>query len=94
MNDLNNFNPDNFKKWMKSQNGFETEIKRDEGIEVETKFGPKRIMRHMTLETGRAGKVIRDFIQNGGVVKEIDGNRCLVEVSSGSFYINKRYLIT
>jgi hypothetical protein len=36
---------------------------------------------------------VREFVQSGGVVKSADGEELLVEVESGSFYINKRNVI-
>jgi len=87
-------NPDNFKKWMKSQNDFETKIENTIiGSTAETKFSGKRILKNMILESGKAAKVVKEFVENGGIIKEINEEEYLIEVHSGSFYINKKYII-
>lgn len=59
------------------------------GVSVEARHCGKRTARCITLESGRAGRVVREFVQEGGVVRAVDGDEYLVEVNSGSFYINK-----
>lgn len=59
------------------------------GVSVEARHCGKRTARCITLESGRAGRVVREFVQEGGVVRAVDGDEYLVEVTSGSFYINK-----
>jgi high-affinity K+ transport system ATPase subunit B len=94
MNEFEYLNPDNFKKWMKSQNDFESNLNNTViGLTAETKFSGKRIIKNITLEQGRANKVVKEFIENGGIVKEVNENEYLIEVSSGSFYINKKFVI-
>lgn len=87
-------NPDSFKKWMKSQNDFDTNMDQNLiGSFVETKFSGKRIIKHITIEDGKETRVVKDFIENGGTIKEISEEEYLIEVKSGSFYINRRYVI-
>lgn len=87
-------NPDNFKRWMKSQNDFDTNLEQTLiGCVVETKFSAKRILKNLEIESGRAIKVVKDFIDNGGVIKEVNGNEYLIQVESGSFHINKKFVI-
>lgn len=87
-------NPDNFKKWMKSQEEFDPSMECDlVGIQVETRFGVKRILKKMTVESGRAGKVAKDFVENGGVISEVIGEEYLIKVESGSFLISKNMVI-
>ena len=93
MNDLRYLNPDDFKKWMKVQEDEEEPRGQVVGMKVEARFCGKRIAREMTLESGRAGRVVREFIKNGGTVKSVDGEEYLIEVKSGSFYTNKRNIV-
>jgi hypothetical protein len=87
-------NPDNFKKWMNSQDEFDPSMKCNlVGLQVETRFGAKRIMNKMTIESGRASKVAKDFVENGGVISEVIGEEYLIKVGSGSFLISKNMVI-
>lgn len=94
MNNLEHLNADDFKKWIKtheSDNAFERSNL--VGMKVEAKFCGKKIARSIVLENGRAGRVVREFVQNGGLIKSVDGDEYLVEVESGSFYINRCNII-
>jgi len=91
MDDLKFFNPDDFRRWMKKQDDeCSAEGNSVVGAFAEARYCGKRIARNITLESGRAGKVVREFVTSGGVVKEVDGEEYLIEVESGSFYIHKR----
>lgn len=94
MNKFGFLNADDFKRWIK-KNHNEEAVKETNliGTTVESKYSGKKIAKNMTLETGSAGKVIREFVQFGGVIKEIDGSEYLIEVESGSFFTNKRNVI-
>lgn len=94
MDNIRFLNPDDFKRWMKKQDIKDAE----EGVNmvgaiVESKYCGKRIARSITLESGKAGRVVREFVQNGGVVKAVEGNEYLIEVESGSFFLNKKNII-
>jgi hypothetical protein len=94
MSNFNYLNPDNFKKWMKSQDDFKIKIEQSLiGLNVETKFSAKRLSKKVTIENGKLSKVLREFVDNGGILKEINEDDYLIEVDSGSFYINKKYVI-
>jgi hypothetical protein len=94
MNDLSNLNPDNFKKWMRSQNDFDANMEQNlEGASVETRFSAKRIIAHMIPEEGRVSKMAKEFVESGGALRKVDGDEYLIEVASGSFYIHKKYVI-
>jgi hypothetical protein len=87
-------NPDDFKRWMKKNDGDEEPTEKSlVGASVEARHCGKRTARCITLESGRAGRVVREFLQSGGVVRAVDGEECLLEVASGSFYIHKRDVI-
>lgn len=87
------FNADNFKRWMKNHPDSGTDECNMVGVEVQAKFGVKKTMKNMTVESGKAGRVIREFMENGGVVRDVSGEEYLVEVSSGKFTINRRMLV-
>lgn len=94
MNNFFNLNPDNFKKWIKSQKEEKFKIKKNEiGSFAETKIKLKRLLENMEIEQGKETKVAKEFIEYGGIIKEINESQCLIEVKSGSFYINKKYII-
>ncbi|NBT57564.1 hypothetical protein EBT16_02155 [bacterium] len=87
-------NPDNFKKWMKNQEQFSPSMDCNlVGLQAETRFSAKRIMSKMTIESGRANKVAKDFVENGGVISEVLEEEYLIKVESGSFLINKNLVI-
>jgi hypothetical protein len=92
---INFINPDNFKKWMKLQNDeFSHKLENTViGSTAETKLSLKRIAKNITIEYGKANKIAKEFIENGGTVKEIIGEEYLIEVKSGAFFVNKRYVI-
>lgn len=94
MNDYELFSLDNFKKWMKDQKEFDSKIakKFPIGEQVESKVGSKKFSEIMTLEDGQMNRVVKDFIKNGGKVKEVSGKEFLIEVTMGSFYVPKNYV--
>lgn len=95
MMNFRNLNPNDFKKWMRQHDaepvdGATVAV----GSVVEARYCGKKTARSIVLESGKAGRVIREFVQNGGTVKSVEGDEYLVEVDSGSFYINKRNIIS
>lgn len=92
---MNNFlNPDNFKKWMRNQDEKDFEIIKDKiGSLAETKLSMKRLSKNIEVIEGKKNKIIKDFFENGGTIKEILNEECLLEVKHGSFYINKKHII-
>lgn len=88
-------NVDNFKRWMKSHEECTAEDGTGiVGSEVQPKYGPKRTIRNISVESGKPGKVIREFMDGMGVIREVSGNECLVGVPSGEFTINRKFLTT
>lgn len=87
------FNVDNFRRWMKTHPEKEESEPNIVGLDVQARFGAKKMIRHMTVESGRAGKVIREFMEEGGVVGQVSGNEYLIRVASGSFIVNKKYIV-
>lgn len=95
MNNKNDFfSLDNFKKWMKNQNEFDSKIgkKFPIGEQVTSKISAKKLVNVMNLENGQMNKVVKDFMKNGGKISEVSGNEFLIEVTMGSFYIQKNYV--
>jgi translation initiation factor IF-1 len=95
MDDFYHLNPDNFKKWMRTH-GEEFEVSMENnvvGLNVETKFSGKRMIHKMTIESGDAVKVAKEFVELGGVIENVDGDEYLIKVNSGSFYTNKKNVI-
>lgn len=93
MSNINFLNPDEFKKWIKNQDKIKCEKSNLVGSFVESRYSGKKIARLISLESGKAGRVVREFLDNGGKIKAIEGNEYLIEVDSGSFYLNKRHII-
>ena len=89
------FDLNNFKKWIKNHE--DSNLNSESvlvGINVESKFSSKKIVKHMSADEGCLQKMAKEFSENGGVVKESEGEELLVEVASGRFYVNKKYVTT
>jgi hypothetical protein len=95
MNENDFFSLDNFKKWIKGQNEFDSKLEKKFpiGERVVSKIGPKKLANNMTLEDGQLNKVLKDFIKNGGKIKEVIEKDYLIEVTMGSFTIRKNYVL-
>lgn len=94
MDNLRFLNPDDFRRWMKDhQDDDDQKGCTVVGMSVEARHCGRRTARIITLESGRAGRVVREFIQGGGVVRAVEGEEYLIEVPSGSFYINRKNVI-
>lgn len=89
-----NFSLDNFKKWMKDQNDFHSKILEFPiGEKVVSKVKSKKLLEVMTLENGQLNRVIKDFVKNGGKIKQVIDDEYLIEVVMGSFIISKNYVV-
>jgi antitoxin component YwqK of YwqJK toxin-antitoxin module len=95
MTNFSCLNADDFKKWMKYHPEFDSSIKQKSlvGLTVETRVAQKRLAKHMIVEKGNPHKVIKEFAEDGGVIKEVNDDEYLVEVRSGLFQINKKYVV-
>ena len=92
----NDFNFNDFRKWVNSQKD-ESPIKKHEdklqaGALVESKVSAKKIMVRMDIQEGDEEEIAKEFKQKGGTISEIDGNDILIDVDSGSFIIHKAYI--
>jgi hypothetical protein len=85
---------DQFKKWMSTQNEYNPKIEKKFpiGIQVESRVSAKKLTSVMALENGQEGRVVKDFMKNGGKIVEVNGKDFLIEVTMGSFYINRSYV--
>jgi len=91
---MNSLNADNFKRWMENHPEDGLSGSDMTGTEVQAKYHVKKMIKNMCVENGRPGKVIREFMDGGGIVQSISGNEYLIKVNSGEFTINKKFLTT
>lgn len=95
MTNFSYLNADDFKRWIKSHQDFDSTISQKSivGLTVETKISTKRLLRHMTVENGNPHKMAKEFSENGGVIKEVIEEDYIVQVDSGTFQINRKYVV-
>lgn len=62
------------------------------GLQVESKISTKKLMAVMQPEEGDTEELAKDFIENGGVITDVDEKLFLIEVDSGTFYISRSYV--
>ena len=62
------------------------------GLTVESKVSAKHLLEKIVPEEGDAKELVKDFVENGGTVRGIDGTNFLIEVELGSFHVNRRYV--
>ena len=94
MNKLSSFNFSNFRKWIQNQDLEYVEMNKPgpKGLTVESKVSLKHFLTQIKPEDGDAKELVKNFIEDGGTVRGIDGTNFLIEVESGSFYVNRRYV--
>lgn len=88
-------NADGFKRWVKKNSDFDQSMEKKSviGLTAETRLNPKRIARLITEEEGNTHKSIKEFVENGGLIKEVDEEEYLIGTPHGSFRINRKYII-
>ena len=95
MNNKANLSLDDFKKWMESQEADKTSDGGSAliGQEVQPRTNAKKLFPHIELETGEDKKgICKEFCENGGIIKGIEEHNFLIEVASGSFFIDRIYV--
>jgi len=94
-NNDNDISLDNFKKWIKGQDDFSSKFSKKFPIneKVISKCSGKKLAETITLDEGSLKRVIKEFLKNGGKIKEFDDCEYLVEVRCGSFYVKKNYVV-
>lgn len=51
-----------------------------------------KISNKISLDIGNLKEVKKDFLKHGGIVLSEEENMLLIEVNSGTFYLNKKYV--
>lgn len=89
--DINNNFLKDFKKWVNSEHDESSIVKNSY---VRPKSDYKTIHENIDCPTqdNTAKDILKCFFKNGGRVKKIFENTCLVVTKKGKFYINKNYL--
>lgn len=89
----NQFNLADFKQWMDGQREDCPYHRNFIGVYVESKISLKKLMHRMDTENEDAIKnIAKDFQENGGVIKEVDGHYFKVMVDSGDFSIHRMFV--
>jgi hypothetical protein len=97
MDNFEFFPVNDFRRWMKDHSADE-EFKPSRkkinpiGLTVESKVGSRRLLQKMQPESGEIEELSMDFLSEGGTVIDVDGKTFLIEVASGEFYIERRYV--
>jgi hypothetical protein len=77
-----------FSKWMKEES-----VNKDFNIKKNQKVYPKHLKKlssRIIVEEGCYKELTKDFIKRGGTILRADGEMLMVEVHSGTFYINEK----
>ncbi len=85
------FSLSDFKKWMNHQQKDESPKRDIIGLKVESKISTRKLVARMETDDN-AEELAVEFKENGGIVSEIDGNKLLIEVDSGSFIIHRMHV--
>ena len=84
------FSPYDFKKWMEGQEDQEKDSEEELlGLRVESRVNFKKLLHKIELGDGDLREVAKDFRRNGGVVSDESSHSLFIEVSAGSFTIEK-----
>jgi hypothetical protein len=89
------FNLADFKKWMESQQEESPYRKNLIGMYVESKVSIKKLMNRMEAENDDEEEIkemAKDFQENGGVIKEVDGHYFKIGVENGEFTIHRMFV--
>jgi len=87
------FNLADFKKWMEDQQEEFPYRKNLVGMYVESKVSIKKLMNRIEAENEEEIKeVAKEFQENGGVIKEVDGHYFKIGVETGEFLIHRMFV--
>jgi hypothetical protein len=87
------FNLADFKNWMENQQEECPYRKNLVGVYVESKVSIKKLINRMETENNEEKKEIaKDFLDNGGVIKEVDGHYFKIIVDTGEFLIHRMFV--
>jgi len=90
-----NFSLDDFKKWMEGQDAESNEVSAEQGMigsEVQSKINLKKLLSKINVEDGNEEELSQEFSEHGGTVVDCVNKNFLIEVKSGNFYLNSRYV--
>ncbi|MCK9459700.1 MAG: hypothetical protein M0R80_08680 [Proteobacteria bacterium] len=87
----NIFSLDDFKRWMKQQTGFATNLPSSYviGATVDSGIPKSKLAPKMCVREGNLEELVKDFVKTGGKIIDIDGKHLVIETTSGSFSIPK-----
>lgn len=85
------FSLSDFKKWMESQQK-ESPKKNLVGLTVESKIGLRKLVARMESDDGDIEEMAKEFKKDGGVISEVDAQKLMIDVDSGSFVIHRMYV--
>ena len=91
-NPFNFFNLSDFKKWVNNHSEEDNKKSSMVGMKVKAKNNIENFEEKIEIEMGDELEVVKEFIKNGGVVSEQEGNKFLIDVESGSFVCHKRFI--
>lgn len=77
-----------FSKWMKEES-----VNKDFNIKKNQRVYPKyskKLSSKIIVEEGCYKELTKDFIKRGGTIIRVDGEMLMVEVHSGTFYVNEK----
>ena len=87
----NNFSFINeFNKWIKEEN-IDHKLNRRKNQKVYPKTS-KKLGSKIVVDNGCYKELCKEFIKHGGIIIGSDGNMVEVEVRSGTFYINEKFI--
>jgi hypothetical protein len=94
---MSSFSVDDFRKWISEKQELSNffNIQPNEGNEydqfigreTQSKVGGKKLFQKMEVNQGHKKELVMDFLENGGTITGVDGENCLVETTTGSFYV-------
>jgi hypothetical protein len=80
-----------FGDWINNSSDFQNSMDRKK---INDRVFPKttKISNKISLDIGVLSEVKKDFLKHGGTVIKEEDNCFLIEVNSGTFYLNKKYV--
>ena len=91
-NPFNFFNLSDFKKWMNNHSEKENENKSFVGKTIKARTNVENFEEKIQIEFGDESEIVKEFLENGGKITEQEGNKFMIEVTSGSFICHRRFL--
>jgi hypothetical protein len=86
-----NFSLYDFKKWMGDQKDGPKGSKFI-GLQVESKLNAKKLVKKVEPREGVVYEAVKDFVENGGTIADVDGQWFLIETDYGSFEVPRMFI--